>query len=439
MDKLLEKLVQIVPDERQMKWHEMEFYAFMHFGMNTFSSREWGDGEESPSTFNPSDLSTDSWAEAAVSAGMKGIILTAKHHDGFCLWDTKYTEHCVRNSPYKKDILAQLSESCKKYNIKLGVYLSPWDRHEPRYGTDEYNDYYVNQLSEICTNYGELFCLWFDGACGEGKNGKKQVYDWPRYYETIRKLQPNAAISICGPDVRWCGNEAGQTREAEWNVVPAYLQDCEKTAAKSQQTNDDFAKKKMSSTDRDLGSRALMSNYDNYIWYPCEVDVSIRPGWFYHKKQDKKVKSLKKLMEIYTSSVGGNASLLLNVPPDTRGRIADIDVKRLKEMGDAIRALYAVKANADCPLIYGRKEGEELVFDVKDTVKRLVLREDLTKSQRIERFEIENEKGKIIYKGTVVGSRRICEFKKPVPPQKLTLRVTSSRLEYYLKSADFYC
>lgn len=439
MDKLLEKLVQIVPDERQMKWHEMEFYAFMHFGINTFFSHEWGKGDEEPSAFNPSDLSTDSWAEAAVSAGMKGIILTAKHHDGFCLWDTKYTEHCVRNSPYKKDILAQLSESCKKYNIKLGVYLSPWDRHEPRYGTDEYNDYYVNQLSEICTNYGELFCLWFDGACGEGKNGKKQVYDWPRYYETIRKLQPNAAISICGPDVRWCGNEAGQTREAEWNVVPAYLQDCEKTAAKSQQTNDDFAKKKMSSTDRDLGSRALMSNYDNYIWYPCEVDVSIRPGWFYHKKQDKKVKSLKKLMEIYTSSVGGNASLLLNVPPDTRGRIADIDVKRLKEMGDAIRALYAVKANADCPLIYGRKEGEELVFDVKDTVKRLVLREDLTKSQRIERFEIENEKGKIIYKGTVVGSRRICEFKKPVPPQKLTLRVTSSRLEYYLKSADFYC
>lgn len=200
------KAANTVPSERQYNWQQMEFYAFTHFGVNTFTNREWGKGDESPSLFNPTDFDANQWVEAVKSAGMTGLILTAKHHDGFCLWPSAYTEHSVKNSPWKNgkgDVVKEVAEACKKGGIKFGIYLSPWDRHEPTYGSgEEYNTFYKNQLRELMTNYGELFCLWFDGACGEGKNGKKQEYDWEGYYSLIRELQPGAVINICGPDVR---------------------------------------------------------------------------------------------------------------------------------------------------------------------------------------------------------------------------------------------
>ena len=213
MNEILKTAASIKPSERQLAWQEMEFYAFIHFTVNTYTDMEWGQGDEDPAIFNPVELDANQWVEVCKAAGMKGLLLTCKHHDGFCLWPSKYTEHSVKSSPWKNgkgDIVKELSEACRKAGLKFGVYLSPWDRHEKSYGdSDKYNEYFKNQLRELLTNYGDIFCVWFDGACGEGPNGQKQVYDWDGYYSLIRELQPGAVISVCGPDVRWCGNEAG--------------------------------------------------------------------------------------------------------------------------------------------------------------------------------------------------------------------------------------
>lgn len=209
------RLAEIVPHERQIKFQQTEFYAFVHFTVNTFTDREWGSGTESPDIFYPVKFDAEQWVKAIVSAEMKGLILTCKHHDGFCLWHSKLTEHTVEYSPFKRDIVREVADACKKYGIKFGVYLSPWDRHSPLYGSSkDYDDYFIGQLTELLTYYGNVFSVWFDGVCGEGPNGKKQYYDWERYYKTIRELQPEACINVCGPDVRWCGNEAGHTRKA---------------------------------------------------------------------------------------------------------------------------------------------------------------------------------------------------------------------------------
>ena len=224
MVEFLKEAARVVPSKRQLDWFEMERYAFVHYGVNTYTDREWGEGTEDEKIFNPTALDCDQWVEAVKSAGLKGLILTAKHHDGFCLWPSKYTEHSVKNSPYKGDVVREAAEACKRGGIKFGFYLSPWDRNSKYYGTPEYNDYFCNQLTELLTGYGDIFCVWFDNACGEGENGKKQEYDFPRYFELIRKYQPNAVIfNDFGPDTRWCGNEAGEARHAEWAVVPSEL------------------------------------------------------------------------------------------------------------------------------------------------------------------------------------------------------------------------
>lgn len=408
----VERLVSVLPSERQLNFQKTEFMMFVHFGINTFYDQEWGNGTEDPARFNPTDLNTDQWCEAAKSAGAKGIILTCKHHDGFCLFQTKYTEHSVKNSPWqngKGDVLALLAESCRKYDLKLGVYLSPWDRNSKVYATKAYDDYFVNQLTELLNNYGEIFEVWFDGA--KGKDAPDFEYDWKRYYDTIRSLQPQAVISVVGPDVRWCGNEAGKCRKSEWNVVSGYLRDAEKIAEESQQGENDTDKLlKVSSTEEDLGSRAVLKNVPKLIWYPAEVDVSIRKGWFYHKKQDKTVKSLDKLMHIYYSSVGGNASLLLNVCPDKRGRFADMDVMRLKEMGNEIQNAFANSVvEIDEAISFQNKPYFDLDFKSAN-IRKIVLKEDLTKSQRVEAFSLylKQEDGyHKVYEGTTIGSKKI--------------------------------
>ena len=223
----LREAAAVAPSPRQLAWQQMEFYGFIHFGMNTFTGREWGDGTASPALFDPACLDAGQWARALKSAGMRGMILTCKHHDGFCLWPSAHTGYSVKYAPWKGgrgDVVREAADACRRAGLKFGVYLSPWDRHDPRYGSGKpYDDYYVAQLTELLTGYGELFCVWLDGACGEGPNGRRQAYDWARYYETIRALQPGAVISVCGPDVRWCGNEAGHCRPSEWSVVPAAL------------------------------------------------------------------------------------------------------------------------------------------------------------------------------------------------------------------------
>ena len=331
----------ICPSPRQLSWQGMEFYAFIHFTVNTFTGHEWGDGSDDPAIFDPTEFDAQQWVDAIAHAGMRGLILTAKHRDGFCLWPSQFAGHSVASSPWREgkgDVVADVAEACRIKGIKLGIYLSPWDRHEPSYGdSPRYNEYFCNQLRELLTGYGEVFCVWFDGACGEGPNGKRQVYDWERYYALIRELQPQATIHVCGPDVRWCGNETDHCRSSEWSVVPASLLHLEKIAEKSQKAEGSAFARQVDTTDDDLGSRERIVDAGELVWYPAEVNTSIRPGWFYHAEEDDQVKPLSQLLDIYFDSVGGNASFLLNLPPDRRGLIHEHDVKRLRELGDVLR------------------------------------------------------------------------------------------------------
>ncbi len=316
---IVHKAAGVAPSAAQMAWQEREFTAFAHFGMNTFTDREWGQGTEDPKLFNPTDFDARQWVRAIKDGGMKMLIVTAKHHDGFCLWPSALTTHSVKSSPWKGgrgDVMAEVSAACREEGLAFGVYLSPWDRHEPGYGdSPRYNEHFRGQLRELLTNYGPIAEVWFDGANGEGPNGRKQVYDWPSYYKVIRELQPRAVIFGMAPDVRWVGTESGYGRETEWSVVPADVPDPVSAAAGSPLYPLDGAFTPRDLTADDLGSRAKIASAKALAWYPAETDVSIRPGWFYHAKEDGQVKSPEKLVDIYFSSVGRNGVLLLNIPP----------------------------------------------------------------------------------------------------------------------------
>ena len=435
-----EQLIRIRPSQRQMSLQDMEFYAFVHFTVNTFTDREWGDGREDPAVFNPAALDADQWVQSARDAGMKGLILTCKHHDGFCLWPSRFTKHTVAASPWRNgrgDVVREAADACRRGGLRFGVYLSPWDRNQPLYGTGTpYDDYFVSQLTELLTGYGPVFSVWFDGACGEGPNGKKQHYDWDRYYRTVRELQPEACIHVCGPDIRWCGNEAGQTRPSEWSVVPRRTTDTEKIASLSQQEDDpSFRLRPIHAWDQDLGSREILSTETDLVWYPAEVNTSIRPGWFWHASENDRVKPLSQLTDIYEKSVGGNATFLLNIPPNREGLFDAPDVARLREFGAWLRRCYtlnlapAAKMEAP-PAEAGHSIGSVLQDDgdywlpaasacpVTVTLRwpsaqrfhRIVLKEAISLSQRVEHFHLEipeNGRWKTVAEGTVIGHKRI--------------------------------
>ncbi len=460
--------IKITPSERQKAYQEMGFNAMISYGLNTFTGDEWGNGKVSLDVFNPTCQDTDQWIKALKVAGAKGVILTCKHHDGFCLWPTKTTEYSVKNTPYKKgngDVVKEVSDSCQKFGLKFGIYLSPWDRNSEYYGTPKYNDFYMEQLTELLTNYGEIFCVWLDGACGSYMDGKPaQKYDFPRIYETIRKLQPNACISNCGPDVRWVGNEGGFARESEWNVVPSVQFNTQDIADKSQQ-DDDGSKMQISDPSKeDLGSRKVLSNYNEFIWYPAEVDVSIRPGWYYHKNQDSKIRSLKNLMNIYFTSVGGNSLLLLNVPPNKNGLYSPQDVDRLKEMGEILNKIFAdpvsVKdvdadefengfdaincTNQDDTCYAPKAENDVYTVSLKfvepKTIDKVVLKEQCDFSQRVERFSLFatlNGTQTKIYDGTIIGYKKIALFDE-IKADGVVLKITECRSTPYLEQFIAY-
>lgn len=306
----------VLPSPQQVEWQQMEYYMFIHFGPNTFTDMEWGHGDEDPEVFNPTALDAEQWARVAKQAGMKGIIITAKHHDGFCLWPSKYSTHTVKESGWKGgkgDVLRELSAACKKYGLKMGVYLSPWDRNHPAYGSPEYNQVFVNMLTEVLTGYGDIFEVWFDGANGEGPNGKTQVYDWDLFNGTVRKYQPDALIfSDVGPGCRWIGNENGIAGETNWSTI-----------------NTEGFEPGTKAPAREILNQGQPEGQQ---WVPGEADVSIRPGWFFSPSTNDKVKSLEQLLEIYYSSVGRNANLLLNVPVNREGLIHPNDSARLMEL-----------------------------------------------------------------------------------------------------------
>ncbi len=450
-----------LPSERQLAWHELEYYGFVHFNMNTFSNMEWGFGDESPKQFNPTELDTRQWARVCKEAGMKGIILTAKHHDGFCLWPSKYTEHSVKNSPWKNgqgDVVKELADACREYGLKFGVYLSPWDRNHPDYGKPEYLDYFRNQLRELLTNYGEVFEVWFDGANGGtgwygGANEERRIdretyYDWENTYKIVRELQPMACLfSDAGPDVRWVGNEEGWAMKTNWAPI----------------RRDEFYPGSPNYAELRTGHE------DGTHWVPAEVDVSIRPGWYYHPSEDHKVKTLPHLLDIYYNSIGRNASLLLNFPVDTRGLIHEKDVEQVMKLADAIkkdfahnlaegkkitasntrgnaRRYKAVNVNDGNSDTYWATDDSVIVasleVDLKEpvAVNRFLVQEDIRLGQRIIKFRLDafvNNEWQTIANETTVGRKRILRF-PDITASKLRFTVEDAKGSPVISNLEVY-
>ncbi len=430
----LENAGHVVPSERQLKRiRETPFYAFIHFSPNTYTGLEWGTGKEDPAIFNPTELDCDSWVEAIKSAGMMGAVITAKHHDGFCLWQTETTLHSMKSSPYKNgngDIVRELAEACKRGGINFGFYLSPWDRNASCYGTDEYNDFYRAQLTELLTNYGEVFHVWFDGACGEGANGKKQVYDFDSYIELVRKYQPNATVfKDDGPDLRWCGNESGTARHSEWAVVPYELCSfCEK------QTEGAMVEGKwegLCNSDVDIGSLENILLSSGLVFAPSEIDMSIRPGWFYHPEEEPH--SLERLFKTYLNSVGANTTFNLNVPPMPNGKFDPRDVERLKELGDKIRESFSVNLCENANIAVkniGDYQSEYLVeFDTEKEIRFIEIMENIKNGQRVSAFRIvcrvDGVWESYAPNCTTIGNRKILEKNRKCDAFKII--ITSSR------------
>lgn len=415
----------VVPTPQQYDWQQLELTAFIHFGMNTFTGREWGDGKEDPALFNPTDFNAEQWVTALKDAGFKMLILTAKHHDGFCLWPTKTTSHSVASSPWRDgngDVVKEVKAACDKYGMKFGVYLSPWDRNAESYGdSPRYNEMFVQQLTELLSDYGEINEVWFDGANGEGPNGKVQQYDWRAFYKVIEKLQPKAVKAIMGNDIRWVGNESGLGRETEWSVTPLNPDVSGVVIQQNKQLD-------ISPTSKDLGSRELIAEAKTVYWYPSEVDVSIRPGWFYHPEQDHQVKTLQQLVDIYFKSVGMNSVLLLNVPPDTRGQIHEIDVERLAQFGTYITNSFNNNKLLNGNVLWTAKPGasKEYGINAGDTVNTIMLQEDIRQGQRVESFSVEgliNDKWEKLTGGTTIGYKRLLKFDNAAPSKiKITIQ-----------------
>jgi len=467
---VVRKAATVVPSPRQMQWQEREFIAFIHFTMNTFTDREWGLGTESPLLFNPTALDARQWVKVIRDAGMRMVIVTAKHHDGLCLWPSKYTEHSVKYTPWrngKGDLVGEVAAACKEFGLKFGVYLSPWDRHEPTYGdSPKYNEFFRNQLRELLTNYGEISEVWFDGACGEGPNGKKQVYDWNSYYKVIRELQPTAVIFGMGPDIRWVGTESGYGRDTEWSVLPDIVQNLDAIAAGSQQDPVDGAFVPGDVMGEDLGSREKIKGAKALVWYPAETDVSIRPGWFYHASQDDRVKTPEKLVDIYYSSVGKNSVLLLNIPPDTRGLIHANDIKSLMGMRRILDQTFRVNLLASARVTAtNEKAGHralsvvdkdkasywttddgvesatlEFVLPREETFDRAMLQEHIRAGQRVEEFRMDAWNGREwvpLTKGTTVGFKRLLRF-PAVTAKKVRLVIEKSRTSPTLSAIGLF-
>ncbi|PRY89868.1 alpha-L-fucosidase [Mongoliibacter ruber] len=449
-----------IPSERQLAWHELEYYGFIHFNMNTFSDMEWGMGDEDPADFYPSALDARQWAKVARDAGMKGLIITAKHHDGFCLWPSAYTEHSVKNSPWREgegDLIRELREACDEYGLKMGIYYSPWDRNHADYGKPEYITYMRNQLTELLTNYGEIFEVWFDGANGgtgyygganeDRKVDKKSYYEWENTIALVRELQPNAVIfGDAGPDVRWVGNEHGFAYETTWSNL---LRDS--VYAGMPEYADQYAK----------------GQEDGSHWVPAEADVSIRPGWYYHEYEDHKVKTLPQLLDIYYKSIGQNASLLINFPVDRRGLIHEKDVEQILKLKEKIDEDFAEDLSSTAKVrasnergngyeannvLDGRKESYwatedgmiqshlAFTFDDPTWVNRFVVQEYIALGQRIKKFSLEakTENGwELIAEGTTIGTKRILRF-DDIEVRQIRLNILDAKAEPLLSSIGIF-
>ncbi len=443
------------PSARQLAWQKTEFYALISYGLPVFTSAKYGGGYTSPSVFWPEDMNTDAWCELIKTAGMRGLVLTCKHYDGFCLWPSAYTDYSVKSSNWMDgngDLVKMASESCKKYGLKFGVYISPWDMHEPTYGKGApYDDYFCNLLTELLTGYGDVFCVWLDGICGSNEK-REQKYDWGRYYKLIRKLAPDAVISFMGPDVRWNGNENGVTRTEEWSPVPAYYGVNEDGTSEVQ-----TGKRKGSAMDLDIGSRKAIKGEKKFIWYPCEVSLPLRKHWFFDEEDKYAVKTKDKLLKLYYDTVGNNSCLMLGLSPNKRGVIDDVDSQILTSFGKDLKTMFSgdivteeteVSASSSIPgcdpdhIIsdamgeYWRPAADDkkpeltVTFAQEEPFDKIVLSENIANGQHIEEFSVyflnEKNKWKQIGEYTTVGYKRICSI-KPIKCKTLKFVFTKYR------------
>jgi alpha-L-fucosidase len=451
-----------VPTAAQLRWHEMETNAFLHFTTNTFTDLEWGYGNEKEAVFNPTSVNVEQWISTLKDAGFKMAILTCKHHDGFCLWPSKYTEHSIKNSPYKNgkgDIVREVSDACKKYGLKFGIYLSPWDRNHPEYGRPAYIEYYRNQLKELFSNYGPVTEMWFDGANGGdgyygGANEKRSIdgrtyYDWPTTMNLVRQFEPDIIFfSDAGPGVRWVGNERGVAGETNWNTI---------------NTDTLYAGKP------DVSEILQTGSPDGKQWIPAEVDVSIRPGWFYHAKEDSLVKTPQQLFDIYLTSVGRGSTLLLNVPPDRRGLFHANDVQSLKGFRKLLDSVFAknlalnakvtaasFRGNDDKYAAANLTDGDkntywatddgvdtgsfEISLPAKSVVKYVVLQEYIQLGQRVSDFAVEglvNGQWQRLASGTTIGHKRILQI-DPVETDKIRVTINAAKACPVISNVELY-
>jgi len=452
-----------VPTENQLKWQELEQYAFIHYTVNAFTDKEWGYGDESPAIFNPTEFNAEQWASAIKDAGLKGIILTCKHHDGFCLWPSQCTEHSIKNSPFrdgKGDIVKEVSDACRKYGLKFGVYLSPWDRNHAQWGYPEYLTCFKTQLEELLTNYGDVFEVWFDGANGGdgyfgGAREKRNVdnikyYNWPSIFAGIREMSPNTIIWGHHGDVRFCGNESGYGGETNWCMLT-------------------LANDTLYTINPDI-ERMLISGAENGdAWMPAEVCVSIRPGWFYHANEDDKVRTPENLLKVYLESVGRGSNLLLNMPPDRRGLIHENDVKALqgwkKIMDDTFTNNLATSAKVSADTYRGKSKqyaatnvtdgnketywatddgvnAGNLVIDLgkPQKVKYVTIQEYLRLGQRVKRFDVEVWKDNAwvnVASGTTIGHKRILPL-NPVETSRIRINIKDAKACPLISNVEIY-
>lgn len=451
-----------VPTDRQLAWHEMEQYAFVHFTTNTFTGKEWGFGDESESVFNPTAMDVTQWTRTIKAAGLKGLVLTCKHHDGFCLWPSQYTEHSVKNSPYKDgkgNVVEEVEKACRAEGLQFGVYLSPWDRNRADYGTPSYVEYHRNQLKELFDAHKPVFEMWFDGANGGdgyygGANEKRKIdgktyYDWPTTLSMIREMEPNVIFfSDAGPDIRWCGNESGYVNETNWNTINVDTLYAGKSGIQ-----------KLLNTGEENGTS----------WIPAEVDVSIRPGWFYHAEEDSLVKTPEQLFDIYLTSVGRGANLILNIPPDRRGLINEIDVASLEGWKKLIderfstnlalnKAVSASSVRGDSPAYQaslvtdGNKDTYWATNDEEKTgtlevdlgenkrISYVLVQEYIKLGQRVKSFSVEIEKEgqwQEVAQGTTIGYKRILRI-DPVEAQKVRVTIKDSKACPLISNVEIY-
>lgn len=442
------------PSKKQLDWQKMELTAFIHYGMNTFTDRGWGDGTEKPSWFTPTKVDVNQWVTTLKNAGFKLIILTVKHHDGFCLWHTKTTKHSVEYSPYKKDIAKEFADACRAQGMKVGFYLSPWDMNAESYGKgEEYNDFFTEQLTELLTQYGTVDEIWLDGAKDE-KYNKKQEYDFKRWMDLINKLHPNCITANLGLDARWAGNEGGYAREAEWSAQ-AYKPAAYMDAAYNEKYG-------LKPTNEDLGSRNILEKVPALFWFPAEVDVSIRTPtaaaadgiedqWFFHAGKQR-VRSLNELLDIYYKSVGRNANLLLNFPVNKDGVIPTEDVNRINDFKNYLNSTFSTGFFKDKDTSWinvNNGKSKEYKLSSKTQVNVLVIQEDISKGQRVESFSIEYfdnttsewknvTLAQISQKTKTIGYKRIIKFNTAVTTDKIKITINETRLPANIASVNVY-